>query len=219
MKIAIVIPAYNEQRHVTRVLHDVLPLGYPVFVVDDGSSDQTFTLAAKTSAVVLRHKINLGKGAAMKTGAEAAFNAGADAVIFMDSDGQHKVDDLMGFISALHGGKTDVVFGTRNLSLGVPLVRYVGNKFASLLIRFFFGIYVSDLLCGFRAITKSAFRQMNWTSSGYGVETEMAILTGKYNLKFCESPVEVVYFDHYKGVTVFDAVHILFNVLAWRIKV
>lgn len=218
MKVAIVVPAFNEQQHIVSVLKEITAAGFPVYVVDDGSTDRTFALSNRSAAHVFRHKVNLGKGAAMKTGATAAFAAGADAVIFMDSDGQHRVSDLAGLVTALEKG-CDVVFGTRNLNMGVPLVRFVGNKFASLLIRYFFGIYVSDLLCGFRAITKSAFQKMNWTSLGYGVETEMVILTGKHHLKYCETPVQVVYFDHYKGVTVFDAFHILFNVLAWRIKI
>ena len=74
----------------------------------------------------------------MKTGADAAFLLGADAVVFMDSDGQHKVKDLPHFIEALEKDKFDVVFGSRNLSHGVPFIRYMGNKFASMLISLLF---------------------------------------------------------------------------------
>jgi glycosyltransferase involved in cell wall biosynthesis len=217
MKIFIVIPAFNEEKHIADVLKDVKKARLPVVVVDDGSSDKTYEIAKRSKFLVLRHKVNLGKGAAMKTGAKAAFKLGADAVIFMDSDGQHKVGDIEHFVDALNQN-FDVVFGSRNLSYGVPIVRFMGNKFASVLISLMFGIYISDLISGYRALTKKAFRKINWESTGYGVETEMVIKTGKHNLKYCEVPVATVYLDSVKGVTILDAVNILFDVVRWRLK-
>ena len=219
MNIFIVIPAYNEATRIGSVLKKVQKYKLPVIVVDDGSKDQTFDVASKQKKVtVLRHRTNLGKGAALKTGCEAAILLKADAVIIMDSDGQHKVSDLPQFINSLHSHKYDVIFGSRNLSMGVPLVRYLGNKFASILISVLFGIYVSDLICGYRAFTKKAYRLLDWQSSGYGVETEMVIKTGKRNLRYCEVTVETVYFDKFKGVTLLDAFSILFSVFRWRIS-
>lgn len=152
----------------------------------------------------------------MKTGAEAAFELGAEAVIFMDSDGQHKASDLPEFVKTLKKGKFDIVFGSRDLGEGVPFVRLLGNKFAARLISLLFGIYVSDPICGFRALTKKAYKQIIWESAGYAVETEMVIKTGKYGLKHCEVQVETVYLDSVKGVTVMDALNILFDVFRWR---
>ena len=113
MHIYVVIPAYNEEERIRAVIRDVRKKGLPIIVVDDGSNDKTFQILSKLKVKseklkVLRHKVNLGKGAAMKTGAEAAFLAGADAVIFMDSDGQHKAEDLHYFIDAL-----EKEYGTR----------------------------------------------------------------------------------------------------------
>jgi uncharacterized protein YbjQ (UPF0145 family) len=153
----------------------------------------------------------------MKTGAEAAFKMGADAIIFMDSDGQHTIKDLPQFENGLNEGN-EVVFGSRNLSHGVPLVRYLGNKTASLVISTLFGHYVSDILCGFRAITKNGFKKARWESRGYAVETEMVVKTAKANLKYCEVPVTTIYYDKFKGVTIIDSISILFNVLRWRIR-
>lgn len=218
MNIFIVIPAFQEEERIGEVIKDVLKARLPIIVVDDGSLDKTFKIANRFNITTLHHKINLGKGAAMKTGAEMAFKMGADAIIFMDSDGQHKIEDLSNFLDALTKDKFQVVLGSRNLGHGVPLVRYLGNKFASILVSFLFGIYVSDLICGYRALTKRAFRKINWESFGYGVETEIVIKTGKYNLKHCEVPVQTVYYDNYKGVSILDALGILFEVLRWRIK-
>lgn len=218
MKIYIIIPACNEGKRIKAVLKEVKKAKLPIIVVDDGSKDNTFEVAGKQKVLVLKHKVNLGKGAAMKTGAMAAFKLGADAVIFVDSDGQHMAEDLPLFIDALKKDRFDVVFGSRNLAHGVPLIRYLGNKMASIIISLFFGIYISDLICGYRGLNKKAFEKINWESTGYGVETEMVIRTAKSGLKHCEVPVQTVYYDDVKGVTILDALNIFFDVLRWRIK-
>lgn len=215
-KIAVVVPVFNEEIRMGAVLSDLKKLKLPVYVVDDGSGDDSYGLAQKYKVNVLRHKTNEGKGAAMRTGANKAFADGAKAVIFMDGDGQHKASDLHYFIDALNVGGYEVVFGSRNLSLGVPFFRYLGNKLASVLINMMFGIYVSDLICGYRAMTNRAYDNIRWRSDRYGVETEMVVLTGKNGLRYCEVPVEVVYFDVFKGVTWVDSVKILGDVLKWK---
>lgn len=217
MKVYIVIPAFNESKRIKKVLEELENTNFPVIVVDDGSRDSTFEQIKKHHVIVLRHRVNLGKGAALKTGCEAAISMGADAIIMMDSDGQHKAEDLPKFAEKIQSGKFDVVFGSRNMSLGVPLVRFMGNKFASVLVSLLFGVYVSDLICGYRAITRKAYTLINLKSSDYGIETEMVIKTAKFNLRYCEIPVETIYYDKFKGVTILDAFGILLNVIKWRI--
>lgn len=217
MSIFVVIPAFNERKKIEGVLNDLRVIDLPIIIVDDGSKDSTSEVAKKYHVVVLKHRINLGKGAALKTGCEAAFLMGADAIITLDSDGQHKVEDLPKFVNALQERKFDIIFGSRNLRLGVPLVRFIGNKMASILVNLLFGIYVSDLICGYRAFTKEAFKKLEWESEGYGLETEMVIKTGLNKLKYCEVGVETVYYDKFKGVTILDALSIFGNVIKWRI--
>lgn len=217
MKTFVVIPAYNESRRIKDVLEGIKAAGLPAIVVDDGSKDSTLEWIKKYNVYALRHKTNLGKGAAIRTGCEAAFSMGADAIIMMDSDGQHKTEDLPKFMEKIESGKYDVVFGSRNMNLGVPLVRYIGNKMASVLISLLFGVYISDLICGYRAVTKKAYTRMDLKSSDYGVETEMVIKTAKAKLRYCEIPVETIYYDKFKGVTILDAVGILFDVIRWKV--
>lgn len=221
MKIYVIIPAYNEASRIALVLEDIRKINIPVIVVDDGSRDNTFEIAEKykkkiKNLIVLKHKINLGKGAALKTGCEAAFKLGAEGIIMMDSDGQHKVSDIPRFAGEINSNKHSIVFGSRNLSLDSPFIRFTGNKIASAIVSLLFGIYVSDLICGYRAFTKRAYKKIYWQSSGYGVETEMVINIGKQGLKYCEIPIETVYYDKFKGVTILDALTILFSVLKWR---
>lgn len=217
MKIFVVVPAFNEEKRIGDVLSKLKNMGQKVVVVDDGSKDKTLIISKNYTPYVFQHRVNLGKGAALKTGCEAAFSLGADAIIFMDSDGQHKASDLPLFIKALENGYS-VVFGSRNLSHGVPLVRYLGNKVASIMINTLFGIYVSDILCGFKAMTKSAYKKISWVSNGYSVETEIVAMAGKYGLKHCEVPVTTVYYDKFKGLTVTAGLEILFDILRFKLR-
>lgn len=218
MKISIVIPTFNEEEKIFYLLKDLKKFELPIIVVDDGSKTDCYKKLSKVKGItLLTHKINLGKGSALKTGCEYAFKKGIDAVILMDADGQHEAKDLARFLDALRDGN-EIVLGSRNLNLGVPFVRYIGNKFASVLISFLFGIYVSDILCGFRAFTKKAYRKIKWDSQGYGVETEMVVRMSKFNLKYCEVPVGTVYYSSVKGVTIIDALGILIDVFKWRIN-
>jgi len=212
--IYIIICAYNEEEKVEKVVSKLKKFKIPIIVVNDASEDQTLTKTKKAD-FVLSHKLNLGKGSAMRTGCEFAFERGARAVVFLDADGQHDPEDLPKFFMAINKGY-DLVFGSRNLSHGVPLVRYLGNKLGSVLVSLLYGIYVSDLLCGYRAITKDAYKKIKWESMKYGVETEMVIRTAKTELKYCEVPVSTLYFDEYKGVTLLDAINVFFDVFRWK---
>lgn len=217
LKYYLVIPAYNEASRISEVIKAAKKEINNIVVVDDGSTDDLELIINKLNVIYLRHGINLGKGAAMKTGAEVAFMKGADTVIFMDGDGQHDPCHISEFVTEISKGN-DIVFGSRNLSSGVPIIRYLGNKCGSVLINLFFGIYRSDLLCGYMAMTKKTFEKINWESSRYGVETEIVAKTGKNKLKYSEIPMKAIYTDNYKGVTILDAVGIVFRIPKWIFK-
>jgi dolichol-phosphate mannosyltransferase len=172
----VVIPAYNEGSRVGKVIQGVKKFTKNIIVVDDGSEDGTSKVARGEGVRVLRHRINLGKGAGMKTGVEMAFDLGAEAIILLDADGQHDPKHIPEFIERLDRG-FDIVFGSRNLSFGVPLVRFLGNKIGSILISLVFKIYRSDMLCGYMAFTKKSYQKVKWDSSRYGVETEIVART------------------------------------------
>lgn len=187
-----------------------------IVIVDDGSR---VPIKKSSDYHLLRHKINLGKGSAMKTGAEYAFSQGASAVIFMDGDGQHDPKYLPEFISLYKQG-FDCILASRRPSLNVPLVRLLGNKFASIYINLLFGVYVSDILSGYRLLNKSAYKLLTWDSQRYGVETEMIARLGKNKtkIKWIEFPIESIYIDKYKGVTIIDAVKALFDSIWWKLS-
>ncbi len=158
-KTYIVVPAYCEAERIGPVLDILVKYPYQIIVVDDGSKDDTFLVAKSRSAVIsLKHKINLGKGAAMKTGCEAALCLGAENIVVMDADGQHRPEDVTRFIKKLATGD-EIVFGKRDFSRGMPAMMALGNTTLSNLIRILFNIEIADTQNGFRAFTALAYQK------------------------------------------------------------
>jgi len=220
MKIFVVIPVYNEEFRAVETIDDIFSnvTDVDVVVVDDGSTDNSYReikeeFKADGRVTVVRHLVNLGKGAAMKTGIKVAWKLGAEAVIFMDADGQHNPKYLSKFIEELE--KYPVVFGYRELSKKSPWIRRYGNKFAGWLIKVLFDIRRKDLLCGFLGFKKEVYKKIKWKSSRYGIETEMATKVGKNKIPFSEVKIDTIYIDKYKGVTIFDAFRILGKIPFW----
>lgn len=222
MRITIVVPVYNESQRAVETIGEILRLtGQDIIVVDDGSKDSSWNLLKKNFSkigriVLLRHVINLGKGAAMKTGAEMAWKLKAEAVIFIDADGQHNPEHLSDFEKSLMDHK--LVFGYRRFNWKMPLVRKYGNILALKLVGILFNIKRRDLLCGFLGFRKEVYKKILWQSPRYGIETEMATRVGKNRLPFGEVKVDTIYIDKYKGVTMLDALKILSNVPFWYFR-
>lgn len=214
-----VIPAYNEETTIGNVLNHVKPYVDKIIVVDDGSKDNTFQAAKALDGyiTVLRHKINLGKGAALKTGCEAAIKLGAEKLILMDADGQHKAEDIPKLLNKLEEENLDIVFGARQPNENMPIMMILGNKILTKLINLFLNIKLTDTQTGFRAFTSDAYKKLQWQSSDYSVETEMIVKTSKNNLKYGEVAIPTIYKDNYKGTTCIDGVKIFFNLIKWRI--
>jgi len=222
-QIVVVVPVYNEGKRAVLTIEEILSVlkKEKVVVVDDGSDKKSYSFLEKgfknnKRTVLLKHMINLGKGAAMKTGAEWAFGNGAKGVIFIDSDGQHSPKYLPGFKRLLK--KSGVVFGYRQLNGKMPFVRKWGNKIALNLVGKLFGIKRRDLLCGFMAMRKDIYKKLWWESNRYGVETEIATRVAKNKISFSELKIDTIYIDKYKGVTVIDALKILLNIPLWYLQ-
>lgn len=218
-KIAIVVPEYNEGLRAVETIKKILKYTKnPVIVVDDGSLSRNYLVLKKEfksnkRIYLLRHVINLGKGAAMRTGVEAAWNVGAQAVIFMDADGQHDPRFLKNFEKKLE--KSALVMGYRELSSEMPLYRKWGNLLAVWGLKKLFGIRRKDILCGFISFRKEVYPAIKWHSQRYGVEAEIAAKIGRKKIGFAEIRVPTIYIDKYKGVGLTDAVKILLQVPRW----
>lgn len=217
--LVIIVPVYNEEAQVAKTLNLILEKSkLRIVVIDDGSTDNSFEVLEKLFGknkriYLLRHVINLGKGAAMKTGVEFAWKLKFWGVIFIDADGQHDPKHLFEFENLLK--KIPVVFGCRELNEKMPWIRKMGNLVALKLVGGLFGINRSDLLCGFMAIRRSVYKKIAWRSCRYGVETEMATKVARNKISFSEVKIDTIYLDAYKGVTILDALKILLNIPFW----
>jgi glycosyltransferase involved in cell wall biosynthesis len=214
----VVIAAYNEEKHILAVVKKVLAQGFShVIVANDGSRDKTAELAEKTTAIVLSHITNLGKGAVMKTGADYAFANSAKAVIFMDGDGQHDPSELGLFVNALNKGN-QIVFGCRRQTKKMPFVRKLGKMLTHTTVKLFYNLDLEDVLSGYRALTKEAYAIVRWDSRDYRVESEMIARAGRNNLKYTQFEIATIYHDNYKGVNIFDGIKMLFYLVWWRMR-
>jgi glycosyltransferase involved in cell wall biosynthesis len=216
----IVITAYNEEKYLPRFLEKLQPLTKDFLVVDDGSTDQTAKLARQFTPYVISHEVNLGKGAAMKTGADFVFQKlHAKKIIFMDGDDQHSVEDLPNFFALMERREKNIcLLGVRSFRKKMPWYRILGNRSASILVNLFFGHYIPDIPSGFKALSKDVYQKLRWKSSDYGVELEMACRCAKQKLPFETIAIKTIYHDMDRGMDLFDAVKMLYKVLLWRIN-
>ncbi len=213
-KIFAVIPAYNEEKQISRVVKKTKKYVNNVVVVDDGSKDKTKDTAKKSKAIVLQHLVNLGKGAALKTGCDYAVKNKADIIIVIDADAQHNPDDIPKFLENLKND--DIILTYRRLNKNMPFILKFGNLFINKTINFLYGIKIKDSQCGYRAFTAKAYKKLRWKASDYSMESEMIAKIGKYKLSYKEIPIETIYSDKYKGTTILDGIKIIFNLLLWK---
>jgi glycosyltransferase involved in cell wall biosynthesis len=218
-KIIVVIPAKDEASRIAGVISGALERAGRIVVVDDGSSDDTGEIARGAGAIVLRHRINLGKGAALRTGFTAALRLDACYIVCMDADGQHRPEDIPTLVEPLEKGEADIVFTARAMGAGesMPLVLNFGNRFLSGVVKLLFGISVRDTQCGFRAMKSDVFEQVKWVSSDYAVETEMIVRAGCAKLRPSEIEIPTIYLDRDKGTSALDGFDIFIRMFLWRI--
>lgn len=199
--IFIIIPAYNEATVICDVIREIQSAGYRnIIVVDDGSTDDTFDRAKTiTDVTVLRHLINRGKGAGVKTGIEGARKLGADIVVTMDGDGQHNPGNIQSMIDHIRGGY-DVVLGSRLKDCtGMPFYKIVHNHIGNMLVWMLYGLFVTDSQSGFRAYSKNALEKIDTKTDRYEYDSEVIREIHRHQLKFIEIPIEVRYTEYSMG--------------------
>lgn len=215
-KVFAVIPAHNEEKHISNIVRQTKKYVDNVIVVDDGSKDRTKAMAEKGKASVLRHIVNLGKGVAVKTGCDYAIKHNADVIIVIDADAQHDPREIPKFLAGIK--KHDVVLAYRNINRNMPLILRFGNRFINKTIRFLYGVKIRDSQCGYRAFTSGAYKKLRWKASDYSMESEMIAKIGRHRLSYAEVPIETIYSDKYKGTTILDGIKIVFNLLLWKLN-
>ena len=194
-RFAFVIPVYNHAGTVAQVVKDAQALGFPVFVVDDGSTDNTYDQIKEIAGIqILRHEQNQGKGAAIMTGFAAA-SAVADWAITIDADGQHYPEDARKLIKAIPKKIRPIVVGARADMAGehVPWTSSFGRKFSNFWVRTSGGPAISDSQSGFRIYPLPEALNLGTKARRFQFEVEILVQAKRKGIPVIEAPVRVHY--------------------------
>lgn len=196
-RILVCIPAYNEAIRIKGVIRKAKNYADEVIVCDDGSTDDTFNIAAEAGAMVIRHSKNEGYGRAIRTLFHAALERKADVMITIDSDGQHNADQIPCILEPIIKEGYDIVIGSRFIDCNdrkkVPFYRTVGIKTITKLTNQAFYKHLTDAQSGFRAYGRRAIEQINLVEDGMKVSTEILLRAGSKNLTIKEVPITIDY--------------------------
>jgi glycosyltransferase involved in cell wall biosynthesis len=214
--VLILIPAYDAQSAIGRIVRECIALGFQVVVVDDGSRDATGAAASAAGAQVLAHQVNRGKGAALRSGFRHAIDLGYRAVITLDADGQHLPSCIPRLVEAWRTTGAELVIGSRrHLFAGMVRRRRMANVFSAATISFAAGTRVTDPQSGFRLYTANLLKEIPTVGERFDAESEIIVRAARLGMRIEEVPIELGFVDglatsHYRAVT--DTLRI-----AWRV--
>lgn len=220
MKIVGVMPAYEEAARIGKTLREMRPFFDFLIVVDDGSLDATADVARAEGVMVIRHALNRGQGAALKTGTLAALEEHADVIIHVDADGQHDPGSLAILLEPIRAREADVVFGSRFLGSGLPSSRKWLLRVARLFNAYALGIprTITDPQSGLRAMTALAARRIGFMQDRMAHCSEILRLVTHSDLRWREVPIRIRYSTETlaKGQRPLDALKIMWQILIRR---
>ncbi|NLD25276.1 glycosyltransferase family 2 protein [Candidatus Dojkabacteria bacterium] len=219
----ITIPMYNDEKMILNVIKDLNSAGYNnIVVVDDGSKDNGYDVVKDNSnAIVTKHIINRGQGAALQTGMEIALDRGAKYIIHFDSDGQHDVKDLDHMLDTLIKGKYDIVLGSRfiqenKIPLKKRIILRLGIFFTFLLSQ----IWLTDVHNGLRVMTAETAKKLDLQHDRMEHASEILDKVKSLNLKYKEVPVTIHYTDYSqaKGQRISNSINIAMKLISSKLR-
>jgi glycosyltransferase involved in cell wall biosynthesis len=202
---AIIIPVFNHGRQIEEVIEKALPLRRPIWVVDDGSTDSTpQILASFPSITVIRHRENMGKGAALLSGFNEASKF-TDWAVTIDADGQHDPVEIPSLIQAIPVDQKVLVIGKRAgmEDENVPWTSLWGRKFSNFWVWASCGKWVADSQSGFRVYPIPEIRRLRSYSLRYQFEVEILVLSIWNGIPIIEVPVSVHYAQGFERISHF----------------
>jgi dolichol-phosphate mannosyltransferase len=192
--IFIVIPTYNEAKTIGPIVGALDKRGFRVIVVDDGSGDNTIVEANKFGAEIIAYAKNAGKGRSVREGLEYALENNCEAVITMDGDGQHSIDDIDKFIDEYKKSGADLILGNRlHNPRKMPFVRRCTNFIMSFIISLLIIEKIEDSQCGYRLISRKGIEKMNLNTTKYEIESEMLVEAKRRGLKMSSVNIDSIY--------------------------
>lgn len=226
MHLVIVIPVYNEEKVIKKVIKSIPKKingvsKTTIIVVNDGSTDNSAEQVKATRALLVNLPFNLGIGLATATGIEAGKIVGADILVTMDGDGQHDPRDIQALIKPIISQKYDLVIGARLINRqSMPTLKKVGNWLMNAITYVFSGIWTSDSQSGMRALSKQALQKITINTSGYEVSSEIIMLAKHKKLKITEIPIKTIYskYSMAKGQNPLNGLNIALRLLYKKIS-
>jgi glycosyltransferase involved in cell wall biosynthesis len=196
VKLLAVIPALNAERTIGDVVRKAREQIQDVIVIDDGCTDRTADISRAEGATVLRHEVNRGKGASLKSGFAYALEHDYDAVITLDADGQHLPSEIPKILKTWDETGADLVIGGRAHLFDHMLPRRrLANRFSAWAIAKAAGTRVSDSQSGFRLYTAPLLREIHLRSDGFDMESEVIIRAGVRKMKIVVTSVDLGFID------------------------
>ena len=204
-KVCVLVPTYNNEQTLEKVLYDVLLYTDAVIVVNDGSTDSTPGILSKFPGIELvSYERNKGKGYALRQGFMRAVEKGYDYAISIDSDGQHFADDLPKFLFALAENPSAVIIGARNMGQSsVPGKSSFGNKFSNFWFWVETGLKMQDTQSGYRLYPVKQLSSINFITRKFEFEIEVLVRAAWNGLEIVHVPVRVFYPEKGKRVSHF----------------
>jgi len=218
----IIIPSLNEAPVIRKTIEGIIPYGYNIVVVDDGSNDGTCEKVIDLPICILSHSVNLGQGAALQTGIEYALKQGADFLITFDSDGQHNPEDIKKFLNPLRHEHYDVVLGSRFINREnfetIPKLKKKVLQLATWFTRITTRLNVTDTHNGFRAFSRKAAMNIKIMQNRMAHASEILHIIAQKKMRYKEIPTSILYTDYStkKGQKVSNAINILWDILFKR---
>ncbi|MBR95444.1 MAG: hypothetical protein CMA81_01305 [Euryarchaeota archaeon] len=211
------MPMYNEEETIGTVVTKALRHVDAVICIDDGSSDSSARIAEKCGAIVVRHRVNRGYGGALKSLFIKAREMSVDALVVLDSDGQHETSDIPKLLQPILSGEADFTIGSRFIDGGggtdMPAYRRLGIKVITAASNLSSDLGIKDTQSGFRAFSRSAIERLRFDSEGMELSLEMLEDAHDKELSIKEVPT-IIRYDVPKGSN-FTAVSHGFTVLSW----
>lgn len=207
MAVCILIPAYNAEKTIMPVVRESLEHGLPVVLVDDGSTDSTSALVAGLPVTLLRHQLNRGKGAALKSGFAWAVKSGFDAVVTIDADGQHDVAAIPRLIASAQNGQWGILIASRHTQFEqMSGLRKFWNRIGVWCIWKRTGFEITDSQSGFRYYSGDVVEKLSLESNGYALEMEILLKAWKRGFTIGSLPVAARVADgratsHYRPIS------------------
>lgn len=219
----ITIPMYNDEKMILNVIKNLNKAGYKnIVVVDDGSKDNGYEVVKKnTDAIITRHIINRGQGAALQTGMEIALDKGAKYIVNFDSDGQHDVKDLDHMLETLIKGKYDIVLGSRFIQENdIPLKKRIVLRLGILFTFILSQIWLTDVHNGLRAMTAETARKLDLQHDRMEHASEILDKVKSLNLKYKEVPVTIHYteYSQAKGQSISNGINIAMKLISSKLR-